>query len=81
MLDQREGAARISWSTSGDFKRCVAELGNYISDLVGLCNTYRVETAGGPPGHGSADCIVRAGKAAWMLLPESQETRFVPTFA
>lgn len=50
-----EGAAKIVWNTPGDFKRCVAELGKYVSDPEGLCNTYHVAATGGPPGHGSAE--------------------------
>jgi phage head maturation protease len=33
-----EGAAKIAWGTSGDFSRCVAELGKYIKDPQGYCN-------------------------------------------
>jgi hypothetical protein len=50
-----EGALKIRWNTEGDFKRCVAELGKYVRDPEGLCNTYHQAATGGPPGHGSAE--------------------------
>ena len=45
-----EGAAKIAWNTPGDFKRCVAELGKYVSDPEGLCNVYHQAALGVPPG-------------------------------
>lgn len=50
-----EGAVKVVWNTPGDFKRCVNELGKYVSDPEDLCSTYRVTATGGLPGHGSAE--------------------------
>jgi HK97 family phage prohead protease len=33
-----KGAAKIAWGTPGDFGRCTAELGKYISDAKGYCD-------------------------------------------
>lgn len=49
------GAEKIAWNTPGDFKRCVAELGKYVRDPEGLCNTYHQAATGGAPGYGSAE--------------------------
>ena len=46
------GYLKIAWGTPGDFKRCVAELGKYVTDPEGLCNTYHVAALGKPPGKG-----------------------------
>lgn len=46
------GAAKIGWGTGGDFLRCVAQLGKYVSDPKGLCNVYHVAATGSPPGKG-----------------------------
>lgn len=45
-----EGAAKIGWGTPGDFNRCVLQLGKYVMDPKGLCNTYHVAALGVPPG-------------------------------
>lgn len=34
------GAVKIRWGESGDWARCVAELGKYVSDPQGLCERY-----------------------------------------
>lgn len=46
------GAAKIGWGSPGDFKRCVAHLGKYVSNPEGLCNEYHQAALGGPPGKG-----------------------------
>lgn len=45
-----EGAAKIRWGTPGDFNRCVVQLGKYVQDPKGLCNSYHVAALGVPPG-------------------------------
>lgn len=44
------GAAKIQWGTPGDFNRCVVELGKYVADPKGLCNTYHEAALGVAPG-------------------------------
>jgi len=46
------GAAKIGWGSGGDFLRCVAQLGKYVSDPKGLCNVYHTAATGNPPGKG-----------------------------
>lgn len=46
------GAAKIRWGAGGDFDRCVARLGKYVSDPKGLCNEYHQLAVGAPPGKG-----------------------------
>lgn len=45
-----EGALKIGWGTPGDFNRCVVQLGKYVADPKGLCNTYHVAALGVAPG-------------------------------
>lgn len=47
-----EGAVKIRWGTSGDFKRCVRHLSKYVKNPEGLCNEYHTEAVGKPPGQG-----------------------------
>jgi len=57
-----EGAAKIAWGTSGDFSRCVAELGKYIHDPQGYCNLAHHAALGYYPAtHAKMD---HAGRAA-----------------
>lgn len=44
------GAAKIGWNTGGDFTRCVAELGEHVSDPEGLCAEYHKAATGEWPG-------------------------------
>jgi hypothetical protein len=37
---------KIDWGTGGDWYRCVAELGKYVSDPKGLCENYHVAATG-----------------------------------
>jgi hypothetical protein len=45
------GYIKIAWGTPGDFSRCVALLGKYVSDPEGLCSNYHVAATGARPGH------------------------------
>lgn len=47
------GAAKIAWGTGGDFARCEAELGKYVSPKVvpGLCANLHHKATGAWPGH------------------------------
>lgn len=50
------GAAKIGWGTPGDWSRCVAELGKYVSDPKGLCAEYHHDTLGiWPATHAKAE--------------------------
>lgn len=40
------GAAKIGWDTDGDFTRCVAELGEHVTDPKGLCAEYHKAATG-----------------------------------
>jgi hypothetical protein len=46
------GAAKINWGVPGDFDRCRAELGKYVSptQLDGLCSNLHVRATGARPG-------------------------------
>ena len=48
-----EGAAKIRWGVAGDFARCEAELGKYVSPAIvkGLCSNLHVRATGARPGH------------------------------
>lgn len=47
------GAAKIQWGVDGDFDRCVAELGKYVSPSIvkGLCSNLHQRATGARPGH------------------------------
>jgi hypothetical protein len=47
------GAAKIQWGKDGDFARCEAELGKYVSPEVvkGLCSNLHKRATGFRPGH------------------------------
>lgn len=47
-----DGAAKIGWGTEGDFTRCTAHLGKYVSDPEGLCAEYHKAATGQWPGKG-----------------------------
>lgn len=55
------GAAKINWGTPGDFKRCEAELGKYVSPgvVAGLCSNLHKRATGARPGHAPGE---QAGK-------------------
>lgn len=40
------GAVKIGWGTPGDWTRCVAELGKYVTDPKGLCERYHEAATG-----------------------------------
>lgn len=44
------GAIKIRWGEPHDFDRCVVELGKYVRDPQGLCNTYHEAALGVAPG-------------------------------
>lgn len=52
-----EGAAKIGWGTDGDFYRCEAELGKYVSPgmVAGLCSNLHKRATGFRPGHAPAE--------------------------
>ena len=57
-----EGAGKIAWGTPGDWSRCVAELGKYISDAQGYCDlAHHAATGMWPAQHAAAE---HAGRAA-----------------
>jgi hypothetical protein len=41
-----EGAAKIGWGTPGDFDRCVAEVGKYMTNPQGYCAERHHEATG-----------------------------------
>lgn len=47
------GAAKIGWGVPGDYMRCIAELGKYVSPSVvhGLCQNLHIKATGAPAGH------------------------------
>lgn len=47
------GYIKIGWNRSGDFDRCVAELGKYVGPTVvkGLCSNLHQRATGARPGH------------------------------
>ena len=47
------GAAKIQWGVDGDFDRCRAQLGKYVSPkiLPGLCANLHHRATGAWPGH------------------------------
>lgn len=47
------GAAKLRWGTSGDFDRCVVELGKYVppEQVKGLCSNLHQRATGARPGH------------------------------
>jgi hypothetical protein len=47
------GAAKIGWSTPGDFDRCRVELGKYVGPAIvdGLCANLHHRATGAWPGH------------------------------
>lgn len=51
------GAVRIQWGTPGDFKRCEAELGRFVSPAIvaGLCSNYHQAATGFRPGHAPSE--------------------------
>ncbi len=52
-----EGAAKIGWGASGDFDRCVAELGKYVGPSIvnGLCSNLHLRATGARPGHAAGE--------------------------
>lgn len=58
------GAAKIGWGVSGDFDRCVVELGKYVSPgmVKGLCNHLHQRATGAPPGHAPGEQAARQAK-------------------
>jgi hypothetical protein len=52
-----EGAAKIGWGSEGDFKRCEAELGKYVSPgiVAGLCSNLHQRATGYRPGHAPSE--------------------------
>ncbi len=59
------GAAKIKWGVSGDFDRCVVELGKHVSPGIvkGLCSNLHVRATGARPGHAPGERSQR-GKGA-----------------
>lgn len=51
------GAAKIQWGVPGDFKRCEAELGKYVSPSIvaGLCSNLHQRATGARPGHAASE--------------------------
>ena len=51
------GAAKIQWGVPGDFKRCEAELGKYVSPKIvaGLCSNLHQRATGARPGHAASE--------------------------
>jgi hypothetical protein len=45
-----KGALKIRWGEKNDFYRCVKQLGKFVTDPKGLCNTYHREALGVAPG-------------------------------
>lgn len=60
-----KGSAKIQWGNSGDFNRCVAQLGKYMKnpDMVkGYCAELHVRATGARPGHAPGESHSRPGK-------------------
>lgn len=51
------GAAKIGWGSPGDFARCEAELGKYVSPSIvpGLCSNLHKRATGYRPGHAPSE--------------------------
>jgi len=56
------GAARIQWSTPGDYDRCLVELGQHVDPKIlhGLCSNLHVRATGARPGHAPAEVAAKA---------------------
>lgn len=67
-----KGAIKIKWGEDGDFRRCVRELGKYVSDPEGLCNEYHQEALGAPPGKGHVHAAADSKEDA---VPSPKPTR------
>lgn len=52
-----KGAALINWGVPGDFKRCEAQLGKYVSPAIvaGLCANLHHRATGAWPGHAASE--------------------------
>lgn len=52
-----EGALKIKWGVSGDFDRCVRELGKYVppTEVKGLCSNLHKRATGARPGHAPSE--------------------------
>lgn len=58
------GAAKIQWGVPGDWSRCVAELGKYISRPEGYCTLMHKRVTGFYPGHAPGEEAAHATKDA-----------------
>lgn len=67
------GAAKIVWGTPGDFNRCVAQLGKYVTDPKGLCNVYHRSATGHAPGKHKSEDLDLLVKRAEDIEKKSQQ--------
>ena len=60
-----EGAAKLQWGISGDYDRCIIELGKYVDPKMvhGLCQNLHIRATGAPAGHAPAELALKRAES------------------
>lgn len=76
-----EGAAEIGWGTKGDFTRCVAKLGDKVSNPQGLCAEYHKRATGKWPGEKKSHAVDSESDCGCeeSIVADGQETTVTET--